>query len=122
MQIKKILGILLAFCFLMSVTAAAVSAAPDNVVKTDKDKQKINDDKDKNKDKDKDKDKNKDKDRDKNIDKYHRGKWVPGHWEIKFVKTIVKQKVFVDHHWKIITKVVYKPVKVWVPGKMVYSH
>jgi Ulp1 family protease len=28
MQIKKILGILLAVCFLMSVTAAAVSAAP----------------------------------------------------------------------------------------------
>lgn len=30
MQMKKILGILLAFCFLMSVTAAAVSAAPGN--------------------------------------------------------------------------------------------
>jgi hypothetical protein len=29
MQMKKILGILLAVCFLMSVTAAAVSACPD---------------------------------------------------------------------------------------------
>lgn len=109
MQIKKILGILLAFCFLMSVTVAAVSAEPQKIVEK-KDPM------------DKDKNRDRDKDRDKNIDKYHRGKWVPGHWEIKFVKTIVKQKVFVNHHWKIITKVVYKPVKVWVPGKMVYSH
>ena len=29
MQMKKILGILLAVCFLMSVTAAAVSAEPE---------------------------------------------------------------------------------------------
>jgi hypothetical protein len=31
MQMKKILGILLAVCFLMSVTAAAVSAEPGNI-------------------------------------------------------------------------------------------
>jgi opacity protein-like surface antigen len=30
MQMKKILGVLLAVCFLMSVTAAAVSAVPEN--------------------------------------------------------------------------------------------
>jgi hypothetical protein len=35
MQMKKILGILLAVCFLMSVTVAAVSAEPSSV----KDKQ-----------------------------------------------------------------------------------
>jgi hypothetical protein len=96
-KIKNTLAILLAVCFVMSVTAAAVGAAPEtakplpqHIVKP----------------------------LPQHIIK-HKSHLVKGHWETKLVKTIVKQKVFVHHHLKIVTKVVYKSIKVWVPAKWV---
>jgi hypothetical protein len=96
MQIKKILGVLLAFCFLMSVTAAAVSAEPVNpVIKENKnigqkDDRKIGDKDDR--------------------DKMKRGHFEKGHFEWKLVKEFKKirghfvvvkvwKKIWIAPHW-----------------------
>jgi hypothetical protein len=89
MQMKRILGILLALCFLMSVTVAAVSAEPMNRddnkdKKMDKDDNKDKRmDKDDNKDKRMDKDDNKDKRMDKDDNKKFDMKHTKGHWMFK---------------------------------------
>lgn len=118
MQIKKILGILLAFCFLMSVTAAAVSAAPDNM-RTDKDKLKIIDPReDKKKDDDKKRDDNKkrddDKKRDNDRDRMKRGHFEKGHFEWKLVKEYKKIRghIVVIKVWK----------RVFIPGHWVFNY
>jgi hypothetical protein len=102
MQMKRILGILLALCFLMSVTAAAVSAAPDKVDLNKKDDQKGDFNK---KNDDKKGDFNK-----KNDDKFK----PKGHWEIKKVKHVA---------WKHGHKVVWFTfVKVFVPNHFPVFH
>jgi hypothetical protein len=97
-KIKKNLAILLAVCFVMSVTAAAVGAVPEKAIKPIP--QHIV------------------KPLPQHIAK-HKGHLVPGHWETKFVKTIVKQKVIINHHLKTINKVVYKSIKIWMPARWV---
>jgi hypothetical protein len=109
---KKILGILLAFCFLMSVTVASVSAA-DNVIVKKVDKTVV---------------KKVDKVVIKKIDKFNkhddRNKFdkrnykivfkmvkIPGHWDKKVIKEVVYK-----NHQKIVIK---KVVKVWVPAKWI---
>ncbi len=86
MKMKKILGILLALCFVLSVTAAAVSAAPQYGNKDkygDKDKY---GGKDKYDGKDKYNDKN--KYNDKKYDNHYGKKkhFMKGHWGYKKVK------------------------------------
>jgi len=87
MNMKKILGILLALCFLVSVTAGAVSAKP--VEKFDKDKK-----------------------FDKH-DKCFKKVWIKGFWEKKVVKKVtwhhgekkvVKKVIKIWHkgYWKVI--------------------
>ncbi|WP_292388597.1 hypothetical protein, partial [Methanosarcina sp. UBA5] len=91
LKMKKILGILLAFCFVLSVTAAAASAAPDNNRYNDKNKYNDNN---KYNDKHKYNDNNKYNDKHKydNKNKYndnHYGKkkyQMKGHWGYKKVK------------------------------------
>ena len=97
-KMKNTLAILLAVCFVMSVTAAAVGATPNTVAKplTQHTVKPLS----------------------QNVVK-NKGHLVEGHWETKVVKTIVKQKVLVNHQWKIVTKVVYKTVKFWTPAKWV---
>jgi Ni/Co efflux regulator RcnB len=97
MQMKRILGILLAFCFLMSVTAAAVSAG-DNRMINDHNKPV----------------KDHDKDKHKNFMKGHKH-FVKGHWETKLVKKFVGFR-----HGKPVY--VYKLVKVFVPAKWMYYY
>ena len=130
MQMKRILGILLALCFLMSVTAAAVSAGPvndfkkvdDNKGKPGDNKGKPGDDKNRfddkaRKDRDdkarKDRDDKARKDRDdkkRNDDKFK----SKGHWEIIKVKHIV---------WKHGQKHVYFTFKkVWVSNHYPVFH
>ena len=104
MQMKRILGILLALCFLMSVTAAAVAAEPAN-----KDVRKIDQKVDLNKKDDKKGDfKKKDDDKKKNDDKFK----PKGHWEIIKVKHVAWKhghkfvwftfvKVFVPNHFPV---------------------
>ena len=125
MQMKRILGILLALCFLMSVTAASVSAgAADQKVD---DHQKVNDHQkvdDKKKEDDKarkDRDDKARKDRDdkarKNRDdkKRHDDRFKPkGHWEIIKVKHVA---------WKHGHKFVWFTVKkVWVSNHYPVFH
>jgi hypothetical protein len=89
---KKILGILLAVCFLMSVTAAAVSADKVTVIKPNEKKG------------------------------FHPGDkhgpkfikvctWQKPHMEKKVIKNVVYK-----HHKKVVT---FKTVWIKVPGKMV---
>ena len=103
---KKILGILLALCFVLSVTAASAAASDNNNFgdhgKKNNDRDKFNDKKDVKKFNDK-------KDRHNN-----RGKWIAGHYEKKVVKHVVYK-----HHQKIVIK---KVIKVWVPGHWVQIH
>src|SRR5664280_997371 len=125
MQMKRILGILLALCFLMSVTAASVSAgAADQKVD---DHQKVNDHQKvdgKKKEDDKarkDRDDKARKDRDdkarKNRDdkKRHDDRFKPkGHWEIIKVKHVA---------WKHGHKFVWFTVKkVWVSNHYPVFH
>jgi hypothetical protein len=123
MQMKRILGILLALCFLMSVTAAAVSAGPVTDFKKvddhkgkpgDDNKGKPGDDKnrfdDKNR-KDRDDKARKDRDdkarKDRDDKKRHDDRFKPkGHWEIIKVKHVA---------WKHGHKFVWFTFKkVWV--------
>jgi len=125
MQMKRILGILLALCFLMSVTAASVSAgAADQKVD---DHQKINDhqkvdDKKKEDDKarkDRDNKARKDRDdkarKDRDDKKRHDDRFKPkGHWEIIKVKHVA---------WKHGHKFVWFTVKkVWVSNHYPVFH
>jgi len=125
MQMKRILGILLALCFLMSVTAASVSAgAADQKVD---DHQKINDhqkvdDKKKEDDKarkDRDDKARKDRDdkarKDRDDKKRHDDRFKPkGHWEIIKVKHVA---------WKHGHKFVWFTVKkVWVSNHYPVFH
>jgi Ni/Co efflux regulator RcnB len=94
LKMKKILGILLALCFVLSVTAGAASAY----------------DKDKNFG-DKDKDKNFGHDgKDKKYDDHKKFKkvWIRGHFETKIVK-----KVVFKHGHRIVIK---KVIKIFIPG------
>lgn len=93
MNMKKIIGILLALCFLVSMTAGAASA---------------NGGKEK---KDWGNDKNWGNDRDHK--KCFEWKWIKtkGHME-----KIVEKKVFYKHGEKVVVKTVKK---VWVPGKWI---
>lgn len=86
MNMKKILGILLALCFLVSVTAGAVSA-------------KSNDDFKKSDDHGKKFDKH---------DKCFKKIWIKGFWEKKVVKKVTW------HHGE--KKVVKKVIKIWHKG------
>src|SRR5664279_5316738 len=125
MQMKRILGILLALCFLMSVTAASVSAgAADQKVD---DHQKVNDhqkvdDKKKEDDKarkDRDDKAKKDRDdkarKDRDDKKRHDDRFKPkGHWEIIKVKHVA---------WKHGHKFVWFTVKkVWVSNHYPVFH
>jgi len=125
MQMKRILGILLALCFLMSVTAASVSAgAADQKVD---DHQKVNDhqkvdDKKKEDDKarkDRDDKARKDRDdkarKDRDDKKRHDDRFKPkGHWEIIKVKHVA---------WKHGHKFVWFTVKkVWVSNHYPVFH
>ena len=134
MQIKKILGILLALCFLMSVTVAAVSAEPvknkgdsrkmgdDRKVSDDKrkdddrkmgddkrkdDDRKMGDDKRKDDDRKMGDDKRKDDDRKKNDDNRHK-EFVNAHWEYH---KIAKKEI--RNHRVVI---IYKIVRIFVPS------
>jgi hypothetical protein len=115
MQMKRILGILLALCFLMSVTAAAVSADP--VMKIGDDKKtgdkKIGDDKKMGDDKKTGDDKKREDDKKRNDEKFKHKHFFKGHWETKLVKTFIGFK-----HGKPVY--VYKLVKVFVPAKWMY--
>ena len=104
MQIKKILGILLAVCFLMSVTAAAVSAAePGNlIVKENKKIEQGNVIVKENK---------KIEQGNVIVKNYKEKKVVKGQWEWK----LVKQVVIKNHHRFVISKW----IKVWIPA---HSH
>ena len=107
---KKILGILLALCFVLSVTAAAASAGPASEYnKKDVKDKNFKNGHDKNFKNGHDK-----KDRHDNRGKWNRGKWIAGHYEKKVVKTVVYK-----HHQKIVLK---KVIKVWVPGHWVKIH
>ena len=112
-NMKKILGILLALCFVLSVTAASAAASGNHdVVDHNKKHDDRNDKKfDNHRDGKKFNDK---KDRHDNRGKWNRGKWIAGHYEKKVVKTVVYK-----HHQKIVIK---KVIKVWVPGHWVQIH
>ena len=133
MQMKRILGILLALCFLMSVTAASVSAgAADQKVD---DHQKVNDhqkvddkkkeddkarkDRDDKARKDRDDKTRKDRDdkarKDRDDKKRHDDRFKPkGHWEIIKVKHVA---------WKHGHKFVWFTVKkVWVSNHYPVFH
>ena len=97
MQIKKILGILLAFCFVMSVTAATAAANDNNNWSKDK-----KDDKNWN---------HKNWNHEQKFKIVYKMVKVPGHWDKKVVK-----KVVYKNHQKIVIK---KVVKVWVPAKWI---
>jgi hypothetical protein len=81
MQMKRILGILLALCFLMSVTAAAVSAEP--VKLGGKEDKKIGDKNDQRGD-------------------FNKGHYHPGHWE----KHREGHREYRNNHWIVVYKVV----------------
>jgi hypothetical protein len=100
MKMNKILGILLAVCFLMSVTVAAVSAAePKGIVKKDEGP-KFNDPRNHQED----------------------GKkichWVRAHWEQKVIT--IKKKVGFGRHKRTIE--IKKKVWVRVPAKLVCTY
>ena len=101
-KMKKILGILLALCFVLSVTAAAASANGNDEPKFGDHKPKFGDHK------------QKFGDHKQKFDRYNKGKWIPGHYETKVVK-----KVVYKHHQKIVIK---KIIKVWVSGHWVKFH
>ena len=94
MQMKKILGILLAFCFVMSVTAATAAADNNN-----------------NWGKDKKDNKNWTTDHEQKFKIVYKMVKVPGHWDKKVVKEVVYK-----NHQKIVIK---KVIKVWVPAKWI---
>lgn len=92
---KKIIGIFLAVCFVLSVTAAAASAGYDNNYKKDK----------------KDNYKKYDKKDGKDNKKYKKN-WVKGHSEKKKVKYYQKKWV----GFRYIQVVYYKIIMIWIPG------
>jgi hypothetical protein len=85
-KMKRILGILLAVCFLMSVTVAAVSAEPLKI--GGEHGKKIGDKDDR--------------------DKMKRGHFEKGHFEWKLVNEYKK----IHHHWVVVKVWKY----VWVPA------
>lgn len=100
-NMKKILGILLAVCFVLSVTAAAASAGS-----SPSEKNNVNDHNQKDGYKEK-------KDSYKETSKKT---WMKGHTEKKNVKHFEKKKV----GQKYVTTVVYKIIYVWIPGYWAY--
>jgi Ni/Co efflux regulator RcnB len=108
-KMKKILGILLALCFVLSVTAGAASANGNDRSKFGDHKQKFDDHKQKF-----DGHKQKFGDYKQKFDRYNKGKWVPGHYEVKIVK-----KVVYKHHKKFV---IVEKIKVWIPGHWVKFH
>jgi len=96
MQMKKIIGILLAMCFVLSVTAAAVSAHPGDDHNYRGHGNHWNDW------------------NGHNGGHHNGGHYVPGHFETKIIKNVVYK-----HHEKIVIK---KIIKVWVPGHWVQNH
>jgi Ni/Co efflux regulator RcnB len=118
MEMKKILGILLAVCFLMSVTAAAVSAGNvDHTVGNNKDKDKDKDKKDYKKE-DKKEDKKKDDGKKWGDDRH---KKVEFKWKCHTEYKRVLVKIIYKHHGKPIKIYKWKAFKVCkkVP---VYNH
>ncbi len=95
---KKILGILLAVCFLLSVTAASASAH-DTYSKLKKADPQEKREQFKKGDPQKDK-------------KPEKKTWMKGHSEKKNVKHFEKKKV----GQRYVTTVVYKIIYVWIPG------
>lgn len=91
---KKIIGIFLAVCFVLSVTAAAASAGYDNNYKKDK------------------KDNYKKYDKKDGKDKKYKKNWVKGHSEKKKVKYYQKKWV----GFRYIQVVYYKIIMIWIPG------
>jgi Ni/Co efflux regulator RcnB len=100
---KKTLGILLAVCFVLSVTAAAASAGASDYRDNDK---KVDDHKDKKDYKDKKVDK-KDK-----KDKKAKKVWMKGHSQKKKVPHYQRMKIGMRY----IQIVIYKIIMVWIPG------
>jgi Ni/Co efflux regulator RcnB len=103
MEMKKILGILLAVCFLMSVTAAAVSAGESQEKYGGKDKYN-------NYDKDKNYGKDKNYDKDKNYGDRH--KKVEYKWKCHTEYKRVLVKIIYKHHGKPIKIYKWKAFKV----------
>jgi hypothetical protein len=104
---KKILGILLAVCFVLSVTAASASASGADyggkkVANDGYSKKVVNDGYSK----------SLKHDQGKNIhqwkNKLWMWVWVPGHFDKKVIKTVK-----IVHHKKIVIK---KVIKIWIPG------
>jgi len=95
MQMKNILGILLAVCFVMSVTAAAVSADPYT------DHKDVNDHKDVKKD-DHRSDFNQKDNHIEYRNNYHHNHYHPGHWE----KHREGHKEYRNNHWVVVYKIV----------------
>lgn len=96
-QKKGIIAILLALCFLLSVTAGAAAASDNNFKENKFDKHN-----------DKKFDKHNDKKFDKHNDKCFKKVWIKGFWEKKVVK-----KVFYKHGHRVVVKEV---IKKWHPG------
>ncbi len=91
-QKKGIIAILLALCFLLSVTAGAVSAKPEGYGNKFDDKKKFDDE----------------KRFDKHNDKCFKKVWIKGYWE-----KIVIKKVYFKHGHKVVVKEV---IKKWHKG------
>jgi len=102
-KMKKILGILLAVCFLLSVTAASASACDTNNCKEKKVVYKFKDVK-----------KYKEEVKHKEVNKHKEVKkiWKKGCYEKKPVKCFQKMKVGM----KYMQVVVYKYIMIWMPG------
>lgn len=96
---RKMIGIFLAVCFVLSVTAAAASAGgADNQFK----KKVVNDGNTKSLKNDYGKHLHSWK------NKFWMWIWVPGHYETKVIKMVKKV-----HHKKVVIK---KVIKIWIPG------
>ena len=107
-NMKKILGILLAVCFVLSVTAAAASAGSS----PSKDGKNNVNQKDQCGGKEKKCFEKVDKKEKKYDQKSSKKTWMKGHNEKKTVKQFGKKKV----GQKYVTTVVYKIIYVWIPG------
>gem|GEM_PF-2566206 len=103
LKMKKIIGVFLAVCFVLSVTAAAASAGGADQNKY-RDKKIINDGNTKSLKNDKGK----------NIhnwkQKFWIWVWVPGHYEFK----VIKMGGYDKHHHRTVIK---KVIRIWIPGQ-----